>query len=318
MNTMEMTLDKTKLEAQELHVKIMAQGQVLATALLEFAKNLKEMRDKRLYQSLGYATYEEYVEQAVGIRQRQAYNYISTYERLGPKYMEQNAGLGISKLQLLAELPAMDRDGFTEDNDLANMSVAEIKEAIKQANDRGQQLSMLETELQDAQSSEQTYKREMERLQAKTKELEAQLKAEKNKRPEPIKVPAEPDAELIAEIREQAMEEAKRQTQEQIEQAERRAKQEAMQEAQKAMQQQIQTQQEQTAQAEQRAQQLAKRLEMESDRQTIRFGMLFEQLQTVADEMEGVLEEMQAEGKGEKAEKLRTAFKGALLQMMEG
>lgn len=54
MTGTEMAIDKTKLEAQELHVQIMANGQLAASALLEFARGLKTMRDKRLYQALGY------------------------------------------------------------------------------------------------------------------------------------------------------------------------------------------------------------------------------------------------------------------------
>ena len=337
MNGLQMSADKMKVQAEELHTKILATGQVLANTLLEFAKNLKEMRDKRLYQSIGYASFEEYVEQAVGIRQRQAYTYISTFERLGAKYMEANAGLGISKLQLLAELPAMERDGFTEDNDIANMSVAEIKEAIKQANDRGQQLSMLENELADAQSSEKTFKLEMERLQRVNAELEQKLKESKSKAIEIVQ--KEPDAETVAEIRRQAMEEAKAEEKKAREELERKAEErlleveqraaesmeravkeaaeKAKQEAEQALQEKITQQQAQTEAATRRAEELTKRLEVESSKETVKFSLLFNQIQETAGQMQDIIEGLKQAGDTEQAEKLGNALRAALTQVLE-
>lgn len=337
MNELQMTADKMKVQAEELHIKILANGQVLANTLLEFAKNLKEMRDKRLYQSIGYASFEEYVEQAVGIRQRQAYNYITTFERLGAKYMEANAGLGISKLQLLAEIPAQERESFLDDNDLAGMSVSEIKEKIKEANDRGQQLSMLENELADAKSSEKTFKLEMERLQRVNAELEQKFKESKSKAIEIVQ--KEPDAETVAEIRRQAMEEAKAEEKKAREELERKAEErlleveqraaesmeravkeaaeKAKQEAEQALQEKITQQQAQTEAATRRAEELTKRLEVESSKETVKFSLLFNQIQETAGQMQDIIEGLKQAGDTEQAEKLGNALRAALTQVLE-
>lgn len=335
MNGIEMVVDKTKLEAQELHVQIMANGQMMANALLEFAKGLKAMRDKRLYQALGYTCFEEYAEQAVGIRQRQAYNYIATFERLGEKYMAQNADLGISKLQLLAEIPANERDAFAEDNDLAGMSVAQIKAKIKEADDRGQQLSMLGAELEDAQSCERTYKAEMERLSAENAALAKQLAEQAQPKP----IPAALDAEAVEEIRRQAIEETKQaeaaarqklkdklekakekavaEKEEAVRHAREEATRQAKEEAAAAVADQLAKQEAETAEATKRAEELAKRLELTDIEEATEFRLLFGQIQQAADRMSEIVEMMDKGGYAEQAEKLRKALCAALGALIE-
>ena len=151
-------------EANALHIKIVSTGAMVATTMVEFSRLLKEMRDQRLYEELDFTEFGEYVEKAVGLKQRQAYNYIANYERLGPRLLESQGHLGVTKLQLLSEISAPDRADFLEENDLEGMSVAEVKELVKKTTDQGQQLSMIQEELYDAEAGEKMYKAEVERL----------------------------------------------------------------------------------------------------------------------------------------------------------
>lgn len=125
------TLDE-RGQAMQLHSDIMANMRAAATAMVEFCRQLKEMRDRKLYSALGFARFEDYAEQAVGIKWRQAYNYIQVYERLSPQLLEQNAGLGVTKLLLLTQVSAPDRAEFAGENDLAGMTVEEIKALISE------------------------------------------------------------------------------------------------------------------------------------------------------------------------------------------
>ena len=70
-------------QAMSLHCEIMATAQAAADSLLALGRKLKQMRDTGGYRHLGFASFGEYTEQAVGIRQRQAYNYIPVGEK-GP------------------------------------------------------------------------------------------------------------------------------------------------------------------------------------------------------------------------------------------
>lgn len=334
-------IDQELAEAMSLHGKILAGGEVLAQSLVEFARRLKEMRDRRLYRRLGCESFEEYVESRVGLRQRQAYTYISTLERLGPQLMEQNAGLGITKLQLLSQITGPDRVKFAREHDLAGMSVAEVEALVKRANDQGQQLSMFAEELEDAKAQEANYKKLYEQAVA---EMEQRV--------------ANRVEEQAAQARRQAWEEAKAEVTKAQSQAadaarvemagrleeERRARQEAERKAKEARQKakdaqkMLESRDEEMfrkveaareegfargrSQAAQDAladrQRAEKEQEVASDRQTGRFALLFEQLQRCIAEMEEILEQLRRQGREDQAEKLARAREQALAAVMGG
>ncbi len=142
------TVNQTSLEfqgAMELHTRIITSGNIAATAMVEMCKSLKQMRDRRQYIHLGYNTFEGYCEQMANIKARQAYTYISTIERLGESVLQSNAGLGITKLELLAQLPEDKRDEVADA--AAEMSTRELKEKIAELTKAQEQISMLENQL---------------------------------------------------------------------------------------------------------------------------------------------------------------------------
>ena len=128
--------------AIELHNSIVSAMKEAALALVSLCENLKRMRDTGQYKALGFEKFEDYTEQACRIKKRQAYNYIATYERLGGTFLQSNAQLGITKLQLLTEVCAVDRADFVEQNDLEGMSVSEIKKLIAENKEYAEQISM--------------------------------------------------------------------------------------------------------------------------------------------------------------------------------
>ena len=135
--------------AEELHEQVCADAQRVASAMLDFCRSLKTMRDTKLYAELGCASFDEYVEQKVGLKRRQVYNYIQTYERLGSTILQSNAHLGITKLQLLCEISAPDIPAFLEENDLAGMTVAEMKKLIAERDGQAEQISLLQEQVRE-------------------------------------------------------------------------------------------------------------------------------------------------------------------------
>lgn len=126
-----------------------------------------------------------------GIKARMAYNYISTYERLGATVLQLNANLGITKLELIADMnPVESAEGF-EDSTFENMSVSEIKELIKQNKEMGEQLDLLKGQLDEMQSTDneqedcsesaeidtekEDLKKQVEKLQKKLEEKEEEF-----------------------------------------------------------------------------------------------------------------------------------------------
>lgn len=169
-NITEMSADT--MSALNTHQKIITAEQTAANAMISLCENLKLMRDKHLYEALGFETFDTYTEQACGIKRRQAYNYISTYEKLGGTVLQSNAQLGITKLQLLTEVCAVDRAEIIAENDLAGMSVKEIKELVEKSKEQGEQISLLSDELEDNEKSKEILLSENEELRRQVKELE--------------------------------------------------------------------------------------------------------------------------------------------------
>lgn len=128
-------------EAYVVHNRILANGKIVQTALIDMCKDLKEMRDRALFTELGYDTFEDYSEQACGIKQRQAYSYIAAYEKLGENYMEENAHIGITKLELISQISSYEREEFLSENDVENMSTRELKKQVEEYKSRIEQLS---------------------------------------------------------------------------------------------------------------------------------------------------------------------------------
>lgn len=120
-----------------LHQTIILCGNMASNALIEMAENLKEMRDRKLYNAGGFNSFSEYVENAVGIKERQAYSYISIIENLDEEFLQSTAKIGVTKLSMLAALPGDERLALVESIDVSDSTVKELKEEIERLkNDR--------------------------------------------------------------------------------------------------------------------------------------------------------------------------------------
>ena len=153
-------------QAYRLHNEIMAAGNTAASALLDLCKKLKAMRDLKLYKALGQETFDDYCTDMVGIHSRQAYNYISVYEKYGDTNLQSNANLGVSKLLLLSQLPPDERQQMLEDPQTTEMTVAEIKELVEKAKKQGEQLSFFEAELEKANEKADELQEELNELKS--------------------------------------------------------------------------------------------------------------------------------------------------------
>lgn len=168
-------------EAMQTHQRILANGEICAQSLLEICKDLKTMRDEKLYEEFGYASFDEYTENAVGIKPRQAYTYISTYERLGSSVLQSNASLGITKLDLIAQINPVERTEMLAEGTFDGMSVSEIRELVKKAKDQGEQLSLLQAQLEEEKAKTEAVNdatdTEKDELRERIESLEKQLTA---------------------------------------------------------------------------------------------------------------------------------------------
>lgn len=300
-------------QAMSLHNQIMANIEVAATAMLNLCQNLKQMRDDRLYTQLGYDSFEDYTEKAVGLKRRQAYNYITVLEKLPTQLLQSNAHLGITKLELITQVPALDREEFTLDNDLGGMSTREIKEILEKYKQQGEQLSMLEqaktdlerdnTDLADKNSQLLELNNQISTVSwqevesnRKIEVLKQQLQEAKSRADELARRPIEvaiqpPDEAILEEIREEIRIQAERESLVKIKAAEEAAHEKAEQAADKKIeqikkevedaaqvrfQQSLSTVEDEKKQALIRAQELEQRLKVSGDNDTVRFSLLFD------------------------------------------
>ncbi len=148
-----------------------------AVSLMDMAKSLKKMRDGKLYIELGFESFGDYVEhnEDYSFKERQAYTYISCYEKLGEAFLQSNANLGITKLELLTKLDTFDRAEIAEDNDLAGMTVDEVKQLIADKQALGEQLSMFQQE----KAAQADTADELKKAQAEIEQLKSRLEDEK-------------------------------------------------------------------------------------------------------------------------------------------
>ena len=190
----EISINLKQRDAIVTHQHICDCYKAAAVSLMDMAKSLKHMRDGKFYTELGYESFGDYVEhnEDYSFKERQAYTYISCYEKLGEAFLQSNANLGITKLELLTKLDTFDRAEIAEDTDLAGMTVDEVKQLIADKQALGEQLSMFKAE-KEAQADTAD---ELKKAQAEITQLKSRLEdAQENYDDQSTK-----DAERIKEL----------------------------------------------------------------------------------------------------------------------
>lgn len=315
-------------EAATMHFEIIQAAKAAVNSLLDLGRKLKRMRDSGRYKDLGFATFAEYTEAAVGIKQRQAYNYIQVVESLPARLIEENAAAGVTKLALLAKLNPEDRENLTGDA-LANITVAELKKLVEERDAMAQQLSIFQAEPEAVAEVEaepvdadtirkQAEEETRQRMAAEFAEERARLEAQHAAAISEAVLKAEKAA--AAEVR-KAKADAKKKAEEETEKQVAKARQEAAQEAAAQQEAKDRAALEQAKQAEAeargRAEAMAKQMEVSSDEDGVRFFLLFEQLQDKVEAMRELAATMREKGNAEQADKFMTALRGALAATME-
>lgn len=314
-DTEQMTFIGTAGTAEEsaalaLHYEIMAAAQTAAASLLDLARKIKRMRDTSGYKALGFDSLEAYTMATMGMKQRQAYNYIAIAEKLPAQLIEQNAAAGVTKLALLAQLSGQEQQQIAAETNLTDTTVAELKAQIKelQAKNAGyaEQLSLLQDQqpVADAQAEEVDMDALREEIRAEVKaemdslhQADAKM-AELNQKERDEAVKAAKDAREKLEAAQQAAEDAAKAHAAELE----RIKQQAQEEA---------------AAARRQAEETARRMDMAADESAVRFGLLFDQLQDAAGKVLDLADAVQDAGDVEKAGKFRAALRRALLALAD-
>jgi len=317
-------------EAAAMHFEIVQAAKTAVNSLLDLGRKLKRMRDSGRYKDLGFASFAEYTEAAVGIKQRQAYNYIQVVESLPARLIEENAAAGVTKLALLAKLNPEDREDLTGET-LANITVAELKKLVEERDAMAQQLSIFQQEEQ----AETVAEVEAEPVDAEAIRQQAIEETRKQMAAEFAEEKAKMEAAHAAEINEATLQaekaaadevrkaktDAKKKAQAETEKQVAKAREEAAQEAAARQEAKDRAVLEQAQRAEvearERAEAMAKQMEVSSDEDGVRFFLLFEQLQDKVEAMRELAATMKEKGNADQADKLMTALRGALAATLD-
>lgn len=307
-NITEMSADT--MSALSTHQKIITAEQTAANAILSLCENLKLMRDKHLYESLGFETFDTYTEQACGIKRRQAYNYISTYEKLGSTVLQSNAQLGITKLQLLTEVCAVDRDDFIADNDLAGMSVKEIKELVEKSKQQCEQLALLGDELNDSNNVQKSLQSDKQKLTDENKLLQKRIKELEDKPVEvAVQEPTQAQIEAAAKSKINSLKasferEKQNAVEEAVKQATEKTKSSVKETLEKDYKAKLESIEKERQAALDKAKQLANRLDKNADAELVTATLYFNELQAQLDKFINSVEKI-CETNSAQGEKLK-------------
>lgn len=190
--------------AHLVHGEILAGKKQVAIGLYEFAAGLKTMRDERLYQALGCAGFDEYCEKLAKVNVSQAYKYIKVYEELGAGALQSAGGMGIEKLFLVTQLPPAERsDAIAEPETIEGMSVKELKDFVAKARQQGEQLSLIQGELDELKLEKQDAEAELEdekaRLEKELDKVREKLRMTEDTQKETIKAAINAEKNKYAE-----------------------------------------------------------------------------------------------------------------------
>ena len=318
-------LTTKQAQAVELHYEIIAKGNLAASAMVDFAKGLKEMRDKKLYLELNFNSFEEYAENAVGLKQSQAYTYIRALESFGESGLQSNAKLGISKLGMLAALPWHEREDVLENNDVENMTTRELKEAIDKLHETQEQLSFMTAERDRLQG--EVGEKTVEQLRDEIDEQRDLIAALKDELKEAKEKPAvssvrEPSAEEIKALTKDAVEKEKQKAekakQKAVAEAEKAAREDerkkAASEIEKKYKDAMQSADREKSAALARMAEMEKQAKLTSSPEVLKFSFYFAQAQKNINNMHEIISQSDADT----AAKLKNAMAALAARMQEG
>lgn len=261
-----------------LHNDIMYCGRMAERFVTELARSLKKMKTSELFTAAGFSSFKDYVEEAVGIKERQAYNYIKIFDEFSEEFLQSNAKIGVTKLALLASADDEVRTEILENSAADDMTVRELKAKIeeleKAAASRMEQLSILESERNEKAAEILGYTKDIESDRQKLQKLEEEKSKLKKTIDElkamPPKVEQIDNPETAAEL-----EKAKKK---------------------------LEDKENELAAVE-------KKLEIASDQNMTRFKVKFEDMQAILNDIISIMAELDEEKRGKCKNALRNVIK---------
>ena len=168
-----------ELKANEIHERAVGFYKISEQYGYKFLMEVKTIRDEKLYKELGFETFEDYTLQAFNYSRETISKRIKSAEVFGEENVEALRHLGTQKVNELATMPEEQRNHVIEngiETNNGNKSIdeattRELEEYKKQLKQRDDEKSQLESQLEQAQRSEEIARKQLEDEQNKEPEV---------------------------------------------------------------------------------------------------------------------------------------------------
>lgn len=190
-----------KDEAIRIDNEIQLWASQLNTAVFQIGKNLSIMKEKKLFEQLGYETFDDYCWEKYQLKHSQSSKYIAVYNKLGEQYLQDHSSAGIQNLYMISQLSDEDRENLEvnpedatvnelkaeierikQEREGIQMQLFELQEKEKTAEEKLQEeIEKKASELAEERTTEETAlaKKRIEELSEKIKEIETNYEKEK-------------------------------------------------------------------------------------------------------------------------------------------
>lgn len=190
-----------KDEAIRIDNEIQLWASQLNTAVFQIGKNLSIMKEKKLFEQLGYETFDDYCWEKYQLKHSQSSKYIAVYNKLGEQYLQDHSSAGIQNLYMISQLSDEDRENLEvnpedatvnelkaeierikQEREGIQMQLFELQEKEKTAEEKLQEeIEKKASELAEERAAEETVlaKKRIEELSEKIKEIETNYEKEK-------------------------------------------------------------------------------------------------------------------------------------------
>lgn len=118
-------------EFLNIHNSIIYYGSNVCMNLVQMSKQLNIMKDSERYLEAGFDTFENYVEDALGLKRSQVYNYLKVAKTYSNEFLLNNSNVGITKLLVLSELEEPVVEKVVETINVEDTKVNDLKELVK-------------------------------------------------------------------------------------------------------------------------------------------------------------------------------------------
>ena len=159
-----------ELKAQEIHERAVGFYKISEQYGYKFLMEVKKIRDEKLYKELGFESFEEYTISTFDYSKRTANERIQLAEAFGEEYERARASLGHRKMKGLATMPEEQRNHVMEHGidtpnghkSLEEVTTRELEDYKKRNKTLEQQNAQLQSQVKQAQRSEEIAKKQLE------------------------------------------------------------------------------------------------------------------------------------------------------------